>query len=185
MDIDRLADCVDNLTAWIKRSVGVLKDHLEVDALAAQRLAVEAGDVLAVEPDRARSRLDQANDEPSRRGFTAARFADEAEGLALPDGERHPVDRPHRRLPGPAEKVLGEAARFEEGGRGHAAAPPTSTQAAEWNGPQGERSGSTLRHRGRRAAQRGSKRQPGGIAPGFGPTPSIAGRRARPPFSLR
>ena len=47
---------------------------------------------MPLETDAAGRRLDEAQDQPSRRRFAAARFADQAEHLAALDGEAHAVD---------------------------------------------------------------------------------------------
>ena len=52
-------------------------------------------DGIAVEHHAAGVRLDQAHQQPRGGGFAAAGFADDAEGLALADGERHVVHRLH------------------------------------------------------------------------------------------
>ena len=52
-----------------------------------ERPALEAGDVAALEPDRAAGRLVEPQDRPARRGLAAARLADEPEGLARGDVE--------------------------------------------------------------------------------------------------
>ena len=71
-------------TIWISRRTGRIG------------AAVERGDVAAVEDDRARGRLDQPDDRPAERRLAAARLADDAEGLALRDGQIDAVDGAHR-----------------------------------------------------------------------------------------
>ena len=56
-------------------------------------LAVDLGQVDAVELHRAGGRLAQADHRPPGRALAAARLADEAERLALADLEGHVVDR--------------------------------------------------------------------------------------------
>ena len=56
---------------------------------------VERRDVLALEPDLARGRLDQAQDAAAGRRLAAARFADQAQRLARGEVEAHAVDRVH------------------------------------------------------------------------------------------
>ena len=74
---------------------------------------------LAVEPDRARRRLDEPQQQPPDRRLAAARFADEAERLAARDLEAHAVDRlddGDRPLQDPAadREVLDEVADLDE-----------------------------------------------------------------------
>ena len=59
----------------------------DVADLAAQEVAVDVGDVLAVEQDAARGRLDEPVDHLERRRLAAARGADEHDDLALLDVE--------------------------------------------------------------------------------------------------
>ena len=54
---------------------------------------VEAGDVLAVDADRAGGRLEQLQQRAADRRLAAAALADQAQRLAAPDLERHAVDR--------------------------------------------------------------------------------------------
>src|SRR6185312_5189008 len=65
----------------------------------------------AVELDRARRRLDETEDHASGGRLAAARLADESEGLAGHDVERHAVDGAHgkERLGGRAGIRRGEA----------------------------------------------------------------------------
>ena len=71
-------------------------------------------DGIAVEHDGAGIRLDQAHQQPRGGGFAAAGFADDAEGLALADGERHVIDRLHGgdlavQQPAADRKILAQA----------------------------------------------------------------------------
>ena len=92
----RLADDRADRHARVERGVGVLEDDLHVAARArAARRLPSARDVLALEPDLARGRLDQAQDAAPGRRLAAARLADEAERLAGCDLEADAVDRVH------------------------------------------------------------------------------------------
>src|SRR5206468_11229466 len=82
-------------------------------AKGAQRARGERGDLGAVDAHAARGGLVQAQDGAAERGFAAARFADEAEGLALVDRERDAVDGTNDTLAaaeqsGPRSEVLGQ-----------------------------------------------------------------------------
>src|SRR5882757_11256488 len=77
--------------ARVERGVAVLEHHLHAAAQLAQREI--AAELLAVEHDRAGVRLDQPDDQPCRRRLAAARFADDAEHLALGDREAYIVER--------------------------------------------------------------------------------------------
>jgi hypothetical protein len=65
----------------IKRGVRVLEHQLEVPAHLPQLIAAHGGDVLAVEQDRPRVRLFQADDHLADGGLAAAGLADQAQGL--------------------------------------------------------------------------------------------------------
>src|SRR4029079_19413941 len=111
VDHQRFADDRAYGHAWIQRRVGILENDLHLAADRAQRLRVQAGDVLAVEPDLARSRLDQPQDATARGRLAATRFAYEPERLAGLDLEAHSVDGVHpvdraREQAAPDRKVL-------------------------------------------------------------------------------
>ena len=76
----------------VQRGVGVLEDDLHVAAQRTQVVAVHAPDVGALEPDLARAGLDQPQDAAAGRRLAAARFAHQAQGLALADVEADAVD---------------------------------------------------------------------------------------------
>ena len=94
---------------------------------------LSVGDVAALELDRSRRRLDQAEDRPAKRRLAAAGLADEAEDLARADVEVDAVDRVDRRdlaLEEPAQdrEVLLEPADLEDRRlprRRRAPAPPS------------------------------------------------------------
>ena len=70
----------------------VLEDHLHVLALAAQGLALEAGDVLALEQHRALGGSLEVEDRPAEGRLAAAGLAHEAVGLAAVDLQVDAVD---------------------------------------------------------------------------------------------
>src|SRR5947209_12194555 len=79
--------------ARIERGERILEHELHVPPHRAQIVATELANVLTVEADLAVGRLDQAQHAAARGRLAAAGFADEAEGLAAIDRERHAVDR--------------------------------------------------------------------------------------------
>ena len=92
----RLGQDLAHRHARVERGIGVLEDDLHVPAQAAQRVLAEVGDLLALEADRARGRLHQAQHQPAGRRLAAARFADQRQRLAAGDLEAHVLDRAHQ-----------------------------------------------------------------------------------------
>jgi len=90
-------DRIFDREAWIQRGERILEHHLHLAAHVAECEAVLSADGEAVEQQLALVGLDQADQQPRGRGLAAARLADDAERLALGDGEVHAVDRLHRR----------------------------------------------------------------------------------------
>ena len=79
---ERLGDAVADRHARIEAGERVLEDDLHRAPAAAQRLAVERGEVLAEPQHAARGRLDQAQDRAAERRLAAAALADHAQRLA-------------------------------------------------------------------------------------------------------
>jgi hypothetical protein len=75
----------------IQRRVRVLEDDLHFLAQGPERALVERGDVLVLEPDLARRRLDEPENGPPGGRLAAARLADQPQRLAGQDLERHVV----------------------------------------------------------------------------------------------
>ena len=105
----------------VQRGVGVLEDHLDVTAQRPHLPGPQVRDVVAVEHDAARGRLEQPGEQPPGRGLAAAGLADHAQRLAGGDGEADVVDRLHRAdllppddAPGDRE-MLGQPGDLEEG----------------------------------------------------------------------
>src|SRR5581483_5848208 len=92
---DRLRDDLADGHAGIERGVGILEDHLHLLAHADHRLAVEPGEVHALEADLAGRRLVETQHQAAERGFAAARLADQPQRLAGLDVDGHVVDRAH------------------------------------------------------------------------------------------
>ena len=82
VDDQRLADDLAGRHARVERGVGVLVDHLHAPAVGQHRSRVEAGDVLAVDADRAGGRLEQLQQRAPDRRLAAAALADQAQRLA-------------------------------------------------------------------------------------------------------
>ena len=87
VDVQPLADDVGDGHAGVQGGVGVLEDHLDVLGELLALLALQVRHVLALKEDLAVRGLVQADDGAAERGLSAAGLADQAEGLALFDGE--------------------------------------------------------------------------------------------------
>src|SRR5262249_44669405 len=191
-------DDVADLHARIERAVRVLEDHLDAPPQRLQLPVREAREVDAVVDDFAGGRPLQQQDAAAGRGLAPAALADEAEGLAAPQGEVDAVDRPHpadQAMGGDAlgdPEVLWPAPSLQERGRGnvrrpHATAPilavaiswarrqaencPAAPAATSGGGASAQAS-TAKRQRGRNAQPRSSRVRSGGW-------PSTGSRRAR------
>ena len=91
VDAQPLADAVADRRARVEAGVRVLEDDLHPPPVRLEGRALDRGQVRAVEGDRARRRLDEAQQQPPDRRLAAARLADEPERLAAPDLEAHAV----------------------------------------------------------------------------------------------
>jgi hypothetical protein len=92
VDPERLADDVPHRHPRVQRGVRVLEDDLDVPPHRAHLSALERRDVLAVEDDTARRRLDELDDRATKRRLTAAGLPDDSECLALTYGEIDTID---------------------------------------------------------------------------------------------
>ena len=95
VELERIADDLADALPGIERGVGVLKDHLHVAPQRPQGPLGELGELDALELDRPGSWLEELKDRAGERRLAASGLADEAERLALGDGERDPVHRLH------------------------------------------------------------------------------------------
>ena len=86
VDVQRLADDLLDRHARIERAVGVLENHLELAPPRAQHRAAHPRDVLAVEQNAARRRLDQPHDGAAQRRLAATAFADQPQRFPRLDG---------------------------------------------------------------------------------------------------
>ena len=97
MHARRVGDALRHGHARVQRGVAVLEHHLHLPAHGVHRDAVAVADRIAVEHHVAGVGLDQPHQQPRGGGLAAAGFADDAEGLALADGEGDVVHRLHGR----------------------------------------------------------------------------------------
>ena len=112
---ERLRHRVVDGESRIDRPVGVLKDHLDVPVVLAERASPERRKVAAVlEKDAAAVVALEPHQQAPQRGLAAAALADEAEDLALPDLEAHVVHRVHHGSLAAGEEA-GELAARREG----------------------------------------------------------------------
>src|SRR4029077_16319283 len=91
--LQRLTDDVAGRHTRVQRGKRILEDNLHLASVRPQRGLTQPSDVLTVEPDRARSRLDQPQDRPRHGRLAAAAFADEPQGFPLVDRKADTVDR--------------------------------------------------------------------------------------------
>jgi hypothetical protein len=105
--------------ARVQRGVGVLKDDLHVPTRLPQARLREAQNVFVLESDFTGRRLDEPQDAPAGRGFSAAGFPDEPERLPFLDREADvvdgPDDRPGRKEPPRPAELSDQVPDFEEG----------------------------------------------------------------------
>jgi hypothetical protein len=181
VDAKRLGQRVEDAHLRVQGGVGILEDHLEARARRPQRLALEVGDVAALEEDApVRDRL-RADQRPAERGLAAAALADERQRLALRDGEVDGADGLHRRRrPARQESAgqgegNGEAARLDDGhGRAHGSTSASGwKQATRRRPPWARSSGRSVRQRSLAREQRGAKAQAMGSEAGSGGEPGI------------
>src|SRR5260370_24058602 len=83
-----LGDQIFNSHSRIEGTKGILTNDLHVAAEAAQIAAAGAEQIASVELNAPRSRLNQAQGQPSQRALARPRFADQAEGLTSVNIER-------------------------------------------------------------------------------------------------
>ena len=119
VDAQALADAVADRGPRVEAGVRVLEDDLHPPAVRLEGGALERRELDAVELDRARRRLDEAQEQPPDRRLAAARLADQPEGLAAADVEADAVDRldgGDRPLQHPAadREVLDEVADLDQ-----------------------------------------------------------------------
>src|SRR5262249_40480927 len=89
----RLADDLLHGHARIERAERVLEHGLHMAPARLRAARIEGRDVRLLEQDLARRRLLQLQQAAADRRFPAARFTDQAEGLAAANGKTDSVDR--------------------------------------------------------------------------------------------
>src|SRR5258708_7241896 len=87
-----LPDALAHGELGIERGIGILKDDLHLALQAPQGLALELGQVLAVEDDASAARPDHAQHGVARGRLAAAALADERVGLSGLDRKADAVD---------------------------------------------------------------------------------------------
>jgi hypothetical protein len=96
-----------------------LEDHLHLAPQRPELALLELRDVLPVEADRPRRRIEQAQHETRRRRLAAAGLADDPERLAAAHGQRDVLDRVHDGLAArehalPHREVLRQVVELDE-----------------------------------------------------------------------
>src|SRR4029077_14942069 len=89
-----LPDDASDAVAGVERRVRVLEHHLHPPPQWPELGLTELRDVLTVEVDRSLGRLVEAGERVAAGGTSAARLADEPDGLTFLDRQRDVVDRP-------------------------------------------------------------------------------------------
>jgi hypothetical protein len=107
VDDQRLGDDRTHVEARIERRKRVLKDHLHVAPLGAQRGGAEGQQIRTVEYDLSRSRLDEPQDGAPQGRLSATGLPHHAECLAVSQGKIDAVDRAYAGLPMARRKLLG------------------------------------------------------------------------------
>src|SRR5262249_10090455 len=95
VDREPLPDDARDPHPRVERSVRVLEDDLHRATYGAQLARPELQERAALEPHVARRGLEEAQDQPSQGGFSAAGLSDETERLAGRDREGNAVHRAH------------------------------------------------------------------------------------------
>jgi hypothetical protein len=119
VNLDPLGDDRADAHPRVQRRIGILKDDLHGAAHASELGGGEREDVLAVEADLARRRLDQPEQAAPKRGLSATGLADDAQGLPCADLQVDTFDGANDELAASEEStadrvVLGETSCDEE-----------------------------------------------------------------------
>ena len=96
MDGKPFSDDLPDLHPWIERGVRILEDELHPAPKLSELGVRQAHQLLAVEANGPRSRLDQPEDAAPQRALAAAALADEAESFSAGYFEADSVNRFHR-----------------------------------------------------------------------------------------
>src|SRR5206468_934791 len=179
VDREPFADDALHAHVRIERAVGVLEDDLHLAAQRAQLARPERQERASLEQHLARGGLDEAEHETPEGRFARARLADQAEGLARLDGERHAVHGPHpgarpAEEPAPDREVLAHLAHLDQ--RRH-----RRMHAARWPGACSSSGGTTPAQSAITCGYRSRKVHPLGRRRRSGTCPGMASRRSWPP----
>ncbi len=90
-----LGDSIADAPPWAQRRPRILKHRLHSAAEVVQLLPGEILDIFAIQDDAPLGWRFQAHQQLGGSGFATSRFAHEAQGLALPDGEVKAIDGLH------------------------------------------------------------------------------------------
>ena len=173
VDRQRLGDDLAERHHRIERGVAVLEHHLHLPPVGFQVALRDGRDVLAVEEDRPRRRVEEAEREQSGRGLAGAGFADERNDIILRQRQVDAVDREvlprlaSKETAARQRKTFADLPEFEGGRAAHAvtsadAAVGTRMQAARRPGALASSGGTICRHSTTAIGQRGWNGQPGG-----------------------
>ncbi len=159
----------------VERAIGVLEDHLDMPAQAAQRLPRQGVGVLAQQLHRPAGRPVEPDRHAREGGLAAARFADHAEIAPAHHREAYAVQRID--VLGRLEQALARQAVVARQRRGlkHRAHGVTLKQRAWWPWPRST-TGGTSAQSATASVQRSAKRQPGGRSASSGTVPAMVGR---------
>jgi hypothetical protein len=93
VDGQGLSEDVSHGLTRVQATKGILEDHLEVTTPSAKIRSYQLCEDLALEADRSRCHALDADDRASYRRLAGARLPDERRRAAMPDRERHVVNR--------------------------------------------------------------------------------------------
>ena len=113
VNLQRLRDRLAHAAARVQACVGVLEDDLRLAPERTQFALTHAGDVDAVDDDRAAGGVEQADDEIGERGLAAAALADDRQRLAAVDAQADLLDGVQQRFAGRGE-LFGQTLHDEQ-----------------------------------------------------------------------
>jgi hypothetical protein len=93
VNLQSLADDVAHPHTRVERSIGVLKNDLHLASHIAQLALGELQQIPALKDHLAAGRFDESKNRSAQSRFAAARLADQAQSLALVDGQTDVIDR--------------------------------------------------------------------------------------------
>ena len=113
MNDKRLADDCTNSHPRIQRRVGILKNDLHPAPQPSKRFAIQRQQILTIEVNLSRCRLNQPEQRSSNRSLATAGLANQSKRLTLSDGKGYAIHRAHL-LPTRCRKVFLQILDFEE-----------------------------------------------------------------------